>query len=218
MTAVPPARGPAAAPVRVTVIVPVKPPARAKSRLAGLPADVRRDLAAAFALDTVAAARAAPGVGQVLAVTDDASFARDLRAAGCAVLPDGVGGDLNGTLVQAAAEAARRWPGDAPLALCADLPALRPAELGALLTAWSGDGPAFVADAAGAGTTAYVARVGGFAPRFGAESRTAHLGGGAVELAGEWPSLRQDVDDLADLRRAVALGVGPHTSAAWRDC
>ena len=41
------------------VLVPVKPPAVGKSRLAGLGDDERRELAAAFALDTVEACRAA---------------------------------------------------------------------------------------------------------------------------------------------------------------
>ena len=41
------------------VLVPVKPPAHGKSRLVGPPDDLRRELAAAFALDTVAACLAA---------------------------------------------------------------------------------------------------------------------------------------------------------------
>ena len=41
------------APVRYAVLVPVKPPAFAKSRLGDLGDDARRDLAAAFAVDTV---------------------------------------------------------------------------------------------------------------------------------------------------------------------
>ena len=41
----------------------------------------RRDLAAAFALDTVAAAAATPGVAAVLVVTDDSGFAADAARA-----------------------------------------------------------------------------------------------------------------------------------------
>jgi 2-phospho-L-lactate guanylyltransferase len=199
---------------RCTVVVPVKPPARGKSRLAGLPEAVRRELAAAFALDTVAAALATPGVGRVLAVTDDFRFAHELGQAGCEVLPDGVGGDLNATLVQAAAEAERRWPGGPVVALCADLPALRSHDLAAALGAWDRARPAFVADVAGTGTTLYLAPAGRFAPCFGPASRDAHLTAGADELIGPWASLRQDVDDLGDLGRAVALGVGEHTARA----
>ncbi len=96
------------------VIVPVKPPARGKSRLEALTAGQRRDLAAAFARDTVAAARRTPHVETVLVVTDDFRFAADLRADGCEVIPDGVSNDLNATLRQAAAEAGRRWPDAVP--------------------------------------------------------------------------------------------------------
>lgn len=206
---------PAPAPRGFTAVVPVKPPARGKSRLAGLPDDVRRELAGAFALDTVTAALTAPTVRQVLAVTDDFRFAARLSAAGCAVLPDGAAGDLNATLAQAAAEAVRRWPEEIPVALCADLPALRPGELEAFLAAWDGARPAFVPDLAGEGTTAYVAAVADFAPRFGERSRAEHLAAGAVELAGDWPTLRQDVDDVDDLGRAQTLGLGRHTSRAW---
>lgn len=195
------------------VVVPVKPPARGKSRLVGPADDERRDLAAAFALDTVEACLATPGVAQVLAVTDDAAFAARLTAAGCAVVPDGVSGDLNGSLRQAAAEARRRWPDLQPVAMCADLPALRPDDLGRALAALPSGAPAFVADAARTGTTLYAAPHGRFDPRFGPGSRDAHLACGAVEVAGELATLRQDVDDVDDLRRAAELGLGPRTRA-----
>src|SRR4051812_32804053 len=115
------------------VLVPVKPPAVGKSRLLGLDADVRRALAEAFAQDTVAACLAADRVSQVLVVTDDVRFSAVLAALGAETMPDGVTGDLNGALRLAAAEAHRRWPELAPVALCADLPALRPRELDAAL-------------------------------------------------------------------------------------
>jgi len=192
-------------------VVPVKPPAVGKSRL-GLGADLRRDLAAAFALDTVTACLATDAVAQVLAVTDDAMFARDLAVAGCAVLPDGPSGDLNTSLVLAAAEAQRRWPSLRPVALCADLPALRPEDLAEALATAAAHESAFVADAAGVGTTMYTAIPGAFLPRFGPGSRAAHLAGGAAEIPGLLPSLRQDVDDLVDLARADSLGLGWHTA------
>jgi 2-phospho-L-lactate guanylyltransferase len=115
------------------LLVPVKPPSVGKSRLVGPSPDVRRSLAAAFALDTVSVARRTPGVEAVLAVTDDARFAAELVAVGAQVIPDGVTGDLNETLRQAAAEAARRWPDLIVVALCADLPALRTEDLAGAL-------------------------------------------------------------------------------------
>lgn len=197
------------------VVIPVKPPALAKSRLGAFPDAQRRDLAAAFALDTVAAAQATPGVAGVLVVTDDHVFAAEIARSGCSVIPDGVSGDLNGTLRQAAAEAVRRWPGVLVAALCADVPALRPADLAdALAEAAGTDGAAFVRDAAGTGTTLYTAPYEAFAPCFGTDSAVAHLEAGAQEISGTLATLRQDVDDVGDLSRALVLGVGEHTSRA----
>lgn len=199
---------------RFGVLVPAKPPAFAKSRLAALGDDARVELARAFALDTVAAALSAPSVGCVLAVTDDHVLAAALQDAGAHVLPDGTSDDLNGTLVQAAAELARRFPGLRPAALCADLPALRPDELERVLAA--ADGSAFLADADGVGTTLVVAEdAATFDPRFGPGSRDAHLAAGAHELAtADVPTVRRDVDTPADLDEAMRLGVGPRTSLA----
>jgi 2-phospho-L-lactate guanylyltransferase len=197
------------------VLLPVKPPARGKSRLDVDPSR-RRALAAAFALDTARACLAAQGVAAVLAVTDDARFADVLRSAGCETIPDGVTGDLNESLKQAAAEAARRWPDAVPLAVCADLPALVPSDLGAVLDEVSvaGSAVSFVADHDGVGTTLYAAAYDEFAPRFGYRSRQAHLDAGAREITLPVPSLRMDVDDRAALAAAVDLGVGAHTRLA----
>jgi 2-phospho-L-lactate/phosphoenolpyruvate guanylyltransferase len=199
------------------VLVPVKPPAVGKSRLVGLPTELRRELAVAFALDTVSACLATPGVGAVLAVTDDAAFSQRLALLGCEAVPDGVAGDLNACLRLAAAEAARRWPPLSPVAVCADLPALRPRDLGSALGALPARVPSFVADAAGTGTTMYAAPHDSFDPRFGPGSRIAHLQAGAVAVEGDLASLRQDVDDIDDLHRVLRLGVGPHTSALEMD-
>lgn len=196
------------------VIVPVKPPARGKSRLDALPAGQRRELAAGFARDTVAAARRTPRVEAVLVVTDDFRFADDLRADGCEVIPDGVSEDLNATLRQAAAEAGRRWPAAVPIALCADLPCLTSEDLAAALAGI--DGPTFVRDAAGTGTTMYAAPPSSFEPAFGLDSAAAHLARGAREIVAPVPTLRLDVDEPADLDRALDLGVGTHTAQVWQ--
>ena len=99
------------------------------------------------------------------------------------------------------------------MALCADLPALRPDDLESALGALAVRAASFVADAAGTGTTMYAAPLDSFDPRFGPGSRAAHLRAGAVAVEGDLVSLRQDVDDLDDLHRVLRLGVGPHTSA-----
>ncbi|MER7560567.1 2-phospho-L-lactate guanylyltransferase [Nocardioides sp. NPDC126508] len=204
---------PAPAPGYV-VLLPVKPPARGKSRLVGIEAHERADLARSFALDTTEACLAADGVGAVLVITDDSYFAADVARLGAAVIPDGVSGDLNETLVQGALEARRRWPGLRPAALCGDLPALRSADLDAALTAANGSEAAYVEDAAGGGTTLYTAPYDVFRPAFGPGSAAAHHGGGAQPLAGDLHSLRHDVDTLEDLEAVRRLGLGPRTALA----
>ena len=186
----------------------------AKSRLGGLGDDARADLAVAFAGDTVAAALDCPAVHRVLAVTDDHVLAAGLRDLGADVLPDGTSDDLNGTLQQAAAEMHRRDPGLGLVALCADLPALRPAELDAALHDAATTGMSFVADQEGVGTTMVVATdLASFRPSFGPGSRAHHLAQGAHEIdAVDVPTLRRDVDDPANLTEALGLGVGHRTA------
>lgn len=197
-----------------SVIIPVKPPSRGKSRMVGLTDEARTQLATGFAVDTVTVARDTPGVAGVVVVTDDFRFAARLQALGVHVIPDGVSEDLNGTLTLAMAEAVRRWPEAQPVALCADLPALTAEELGEALASARGLDQAFVADAKGVGTVLYTAPARLFDPQFGGASARVHTDFGAVPLTGDWPRLRQDVDDLMDLARAMALGVGPETAAA----
>jgi 2-phospho-L-lactate guanylyltransferase len=200
---------------RFAVIVPVKPPVRAKSRLATLGDAARVDLVRAFAFDTVSAAVASPSVGLALVVTDDAMLASEISALGASVIPDG-GSELNESLVQAAAEASRRAPGMTIAAVCADLPALTGAELTAVLDACPRSGTAFLPDAAGTGTTMYFAvDVEEFAPRFGIDSADAHRESGAVQIT--WSSdnpARRDVDTPEDLESLRAIGLGAHTRAA----
>ena len=193
------------------LIVPVKPPTVGKSRLRGVDDEQRRALAQAFALDTIAVCLDVGAAG-VLVSTDDATFSVRCSGLGCATIPDGDTRDLNSALLQAAADARRRWPDAAPVALCADLPALTAGDLREALGLVSPGAPAFVADADGTGTTLYTASYAGFDPRFGVGSRRAHLAAGATAIAGELPTLRRDVDDLDDLRAAIALGVGPETT------
>lgn len=192
------------------LVVPVKPPTVGKSRLTGIEADQRRALAQAFALDTVAVC-VDLGAAGVLVTTDDAVFAGRCAALGCATVPDGDTNDLNTALGQAAAEARRRWPDAAPVALCADLPALNAADLAGALAGVAPGTKAFVADATGTGTTLYTSSYDRFDPRFGAGSRAAHLRAGAREIEGALTTLRHDVDNLDDLRAAILLGVGPET-------
>jgi 2-phospho-L-lactate guanylyltransferase len=196
------------------VLVPIKPVPVAKSRLAPLGDDIRRALVTALAEDTVRAALSSSLVSTVLLVTDDHRLASRLRPLGVDVLPDGAD-DLNESLVEAAAEVRRRHPAVSVAALCADLPALRHRELTAALREAAGHEGAFVADAAGSGTTLVTARgEATFRPRFGLGSRDAHVAVGLHEIdAVDVPTLRRDVDTPGDLGDAGVLGVGESTAA-----
>jgi 2-phospho-L-lactate guanylyltransferase len=204
---------------RFGVVIPVKPPTYAKSRLGRLGDEVRRSLAGAFALDTVAATLRCDRVRRVLVVTDDHRLADEVRRLGADVIPDGTADDLNGSLEQGAAEVRRRDPSVHLAALCADLPALRPEDLDRALAAAPSTRLGFVADAEGLGTTLVTAPdLGTFRPRFGPASRAEHLAAGGVEVvAAGLESLRRDVDTPADLEEALRLGIGPHTSHVTAD-
>ena len=210
---------------RVDLVVPVKPLHRAKSRLRTGGGDdaAHAALALALAHDTVAAVRGARGVRRLLVVSSDPVVAAELAALGVEVAPD-AGGGLNAALRHGAALLRARDPRSAVGALQADLPALRPAELDAALTAArvifaTGGARAFCADAAGTGTTLLVAAPGvALAPAFGVDSAARHRAAGAVPLEGAvpgaWPGLRRDVDTRDDLRVAAELGLGPQTRTA----
>jgi len=213
---------------RWTVLLPVKVLAHAKSRLAVLAGDRRRELALALASDTVSAVVACPEVARVIVVTSDPVAGPRLGALGAIIVADvaakrsappsedGRQDGLNAALLHGAAVASQRWPGTGLAALTADLPALRPADLATALRAAAAAGEAaFMPDAAGVGTTLYAVVPGGeFRPAFGGGSRRRHAAGGAAELTLDGvPGLRQDVDTPDDLRAAVALGAGFRTTA-----
>lgn len=193
------------------IVVPVKPAGRAKTRLSPLGDDVRRELAVAFAADTLTAVLDCAAVSAVLVVTDDAMLAQDLRFPGVRVIPDGAD-DLNESITQASLELQRTHPGIRPAALLSDLPALQASELAAALM-HAGDEVAFVADADAIGSTLAIGRAGEpLTTRFGPQSRQAHLDAGSKEIMLDLPTLRRDVDTADDLVRARELGVGARTA------
>ncbi|MFP3987669.1 2-phospho-L-lactate guanylyltransferase [Streptomyces sp. E11-3] len=200
-----------------TLVIPLKPLIRAKSRLADTAGDgLRPSLALAFAQDTVAAAAACPAVRDVVVVTDDARAARELGVLGARVVRDEPAGGLNAALAHGARSARAMRPAAAVAALNADLPALRPVELRRVLDAAASFPRAFLADAAGIGTTLLAAAPGvELRPAFGGASRARHLASGAAELlTPDVDSVRQDVDTGADLAAARRLGLGPRTARA----
>ncbi|WP_172382167.1 2-phospho-L-lactate guanylyltransferase [Streptomyces sp. MNP-20] len=200
-----------------TLVIPLKPLARAKSRLTPAAGEVLRPaLALAFAEDTVAAALASAAVRDVVVVTDDVRAGRELAALGARIAPDTPGTGLNAALEHGTAVVRAARPEAPVAALNADLPALRPAELTRALDLAAAFPRAFLPDAAGIGTTLLSGSPGTeLRPHFGPDSRARHTASGAVELSlADVDSVRQDVDTGGDLRVALALGVGPRTAAA----
>lgn len=194
--------------------MPVKPLARAKSRIAEATGVHRERFALAIAADTVRAALACPSVSRVLVVTDDSVAAGMLAGLGARVVPDEPDAGLNPALRYGAGVATSLDPQAAIGALFADLPALRPTELQEALEEAGAWHQSFVADAAGDGTTLYTVTPGTvFSPAFGADSRHRHRREGAHEIRlSTIAGLRQDVDTRADLHAALDLGVGPRTA------
>ncbi|WP_229660622.1 2-phospho-L-lactate guanylyltransferase [Marmoricola endophyticus] len=189
------------------LLVPVKDPGLAKTRLA---AEGRPALVRAFALDAMAAARESALVRRVHLVGDDEELTSAARLLGVTPLPDEGEGDLNRALHRAAAAVGEGGP---VAAMLGDLPCLIPSDLDRALSAALGAGEAFVPDAEGTGTT-LVACAGPFRSAFGPGSRAAHAALGLAEVGIQAPTLRRDVDTLADLDAARALGLGPRTRAA----
>lgn len=181
------------------VVVPVKGTAGSKSRL-----DASLELARAIALDTVEVALA---VAPVIVVTDAASAA-DFVALGARVVDD-PGAGLNAAIA-AGLESAN--PDVATAVLLGDHPALTAVELRDALAAASDVQRALVADADGTGSALTTVLPGErHRPQFGVGSRVAHVAEGYLELDGDWPGLRRDVDTAEDFE---GLALGPRTLKA----
>jgi 2-phospho-L-lactate guanylyltransferase len=202
---------------RWAIVVPVKRLDDAKTRLQVDP-DVRIELALAFAADTVRAALACPRTAVVIVVSDDRRATPVLRDLGAVVVPDLPDAGLNPALLHGVS-GPQVPDGAGVAAIAADLPALRPDELADVLAATEQQGVVVVADAAGVGTTLLAAaEVPRFDPMFGTDSRARHAGAGAVDLSDvAGPSLRCDVDTLADLAAASLLGLGPASARVVQD-
>jgi 2-phospho-L-lactate guanylyltransferase len=198
-------------PGRWRLVLPIKGAPDAKSRLSVGPGLSRAELARAMALDTLAAALACPVVEEALVISSDPTTADAALLAGAKVEPD-PGTGLDGAVrhgVQLLAGS-----GDGPVAvLLADLPALRAQDLATALTACAGHRSAYVPDAEGTGTVLLAAASPELLrPAFGEGSAARHdLVASRLDL--DLPRLRRDVDLESSLRAAVALGVGPRTTA-----
>ncbi|WP_436502071.1 2-phospho-L-lactate guanylyltransferase [Actinokineospora sp. HUAS TT18] len=201
------------------LVVPVKHLDRAKTRLRGaVPggAAAHRDLVLALLVDTLTAATAAAGVRRVLVVCEDERVVDAVRATGAECVDERGLPGLNAALRYGADRLRAADPAVAVGALQADLPALRPADLTAVIAEAAGR-RAFAADRDGTGTTLLLAAPGmALDPRFGPGSASAH-GRDAVRVGVACDTLRCDVDTAGDLAEALTLGVGARTAQVAGD-
>nr|WP_260763472.1 2-phospho-L-lactate guanylyltransferase [Mycobacterium sp. SMC-4] len=201
----------------VGVVIAVKRLTAAKTRLSSMfSAAGREDVVLAMLIDTISAAVSAPAVHSVVVVTPDRVAAEAAARSGARVLsdptPDGHADPLNNALIAAAEAAARDSPNI--VVLQGDLPALQAFELTEAIAQGREHGRSFVADRHGSGTSALLAFAAPLNPRFGVDSAQRHRRSGAVELNGDWPGLRCDIDTPDDLRAAQDIGIGPATTKA----
>jgi len=195
----------------VDIAIPVNHLGLTKTRLL-VPQQLREHLVIAFLIDTVQAALHSPAVRTVTVITDDTAAQQAARRAGAdSFSPQLPHPGLNRDLTAFA----NTTCGEQPLAvLLADLPALKPAELTAALAECAWHRAAFAADQQQSGTTLlYSERAKWLRPAFGNRSARRHHTTGAHPLSNVGPGLRRDVDTLADLITARALGAGTHTTA-----
>lgn len=204
----------------IGLVIAVKRLAAAKTRLApAFSSSGRERLVLAMLIDTVTAATSVDDLRAITVVTPDGVAADAAAALGARVLvdptPDGHGDPLNNAIVAAEAEVRRDTPNI--VVLQGDLPALQPRELAAAIEAARAFRRSFVGDRHGTGTCALLAFGVPLKPRFGVDSARHHRDSGAVELIGDWPGLRCDIDTPADLAVARRLGLGTATAQAVAD-
>jgi 2-phospho-L-lactate guanylyltransferase len=218
-----------------TVVMPMKPWDRAKSRLHVEPA-ARRTLAEAFARDTLAAVLDCPEVHEVVVVTRGDLVVEQVRGAGAQVIQEPLEQRATfeafgrfptprtcQTLQNLAIREGIAWAAEhrpcAPVAIVpSDLPAMTSDALGRLLREAATHAFAFVADANGDGTTILTARTPDLMHAgYGSGSAERHRAYGAHELTDAEAVLRQDVDVLDDLAAADRLGLGAHTRRTYAD-
>lgn len=180
-----------------------------KQRLTGLGRNVHRAVVLAMLADVIAAVTE---VGDGVVVTADDDGRQMARKAGAEVLDDPGGGQ--GVAVAAAL---RGPPAGPALVVNADVPCVRPEDLGALLAAIPLEGIALVPSADGRTNALGFAQPQLFEPLYGPRSAErfarAARARGLESVTVEIPNLADDVDTVADLER-VRLRAGPHTRDA----
>ncbi len=212
------------------VLVPLKPLAQAKSRLASELAPPRRQrLARAMADDLLAMLGAQPGIGPIVVCGSDESARHVARRAGVRFLPEShLGAHGLNAVVDAAAGLFAEEGHDALLVVPADLPLLTGGELQEFLRVHSKGGLRAVTigpDRWYRGTNLLAWRgLPNFPAQYGPGSFARHCAAarsqGARLTLCELPGASVDVDEPADLavvREAIRVGLAPCTHAVLRE-
>jgi len=199
------------------ILIPVKEPTRAKTRLAGLlSAAERARLVWAMFEDVAAAVNGVTRADRVVLVSSYAPALEFARASGWEVLieeqqsSESASIDWASAILSAAGHTAvLRLPADVPMIRATDLDELLGVELRA---------PAvlLVPSRDGTGTNAIIRTPPGlFASRFGPNSLALHreeaARAGAGVIIRDNPRIALDVDDPADLERVLEVGQGTRT-------
>lgn len=194
-----------------TVLVPVKPFAEAKSRLAPvLDGPARARLCRELLARTLTVLRDCPAVAEIVVVSRDPAAWEVAGAFGCEAAVEPPGGGLNAALA-GGVEIAARHGAQAVLVLPVDLPSLAPDDIAALIAAVEGTGPAMAIapDDAGDGTNALLLGLPArFAFRFGPGSFAVHCAAardaGIAPVVVDRPGLAFDLDTPEDYARLPA--------------
>ena len=198
----------------VAVVVLVRDPRRAKTRLrAALTPRQREALASAMCDDVV---RATMTTGwPVLVVTDTAAVARTARAAGAGALVVPARGTRDAA--RRGLRRVERDGADAALVLAADVPLVTPVDLRRVVAAGRRSDVVIVPDRRRSGTNAlYLRPPNRLDPHFGRRSLAAHrAAAGSDGRVLVVPRLALDIDTPADLRilRGAKRRAGPRTRA-----
>lgn len=181
----------------LTVVVPVKRLARAKSRL-DLPPRLRRQVALQLAAGTVRTLLATPSVTRVLVVTSDPTVARFAQMLGAGVVREPRRRGLNPAVDAGRRAALLLAPQDDIAVLVSDLPEITTGEVEEVVEQFRRTRrPLLVADHEGTGTTALLHAWSDQPPvHFGPGSAVRHLQAGYASATGDLPGLRHDLDSV----------------------
>lgn len=207
-----PGATPGKTPERIRAIIPMKPVAEGKSRLAASIPDGRRSLLSLGMLERVlVAASSTPYVEDVVVYGGDGPVRRACGRLGVVWRPD-PGSGLNGCLKVAFSDAAEEGF-DYALFLPADLPLVTAGDLSLLLEAADGARLALAPDLADDGTNALLVDLAlSFPTKLGTASFTRHVEQaerfeiGHIVYRSE--GLGLDIDTPADLERLIELEPG----------